>query len=170
MKPPKLKPLPPAKLLARRAVVSLRRAVQCGPAVAVEELPKDLGPGLYVVVTQNGRRHVLDTGGVHSEFVMLSGFDHPVVPVLFAEAKVGEPAHFDLTSQDWRDAAPVVEILASPEFCAVCGGMLLRGWCWRRAFMRGHWWLWETHYLGKVYSRRYRTFMLVSNWLFRHGL
>ena len=138
--------------------------------MAVEELPKNLGPGLYVVATKNGRRHVLDAGGAHSEFVLLSGFDHPAVPVLFAEAKVGEPAHFDLSARDWLDTAPVVEILARPEHCAVCGGALLRGWCWRRAFMRGHWWLWETHYLGKTYSRKYRVFRRVSGWLSRRGI
>ena len=170
MKLPKPKPLPPAQLLARRVLVLLRRAVRCGPAVAVEELPKDLGPGLYVVVTKNGRRHVLDAGGVHSEFVLLSGFDHPVVPVLFATAKVGEPAHFDLSARDWLGTAPVVEILARPEFCPVCGGALLGGWCWRRAFMRGQWWLWETHYLGKSYSRKYRAFRRVSAFMFRLGL
>ena len=170
MKLPKPKPLPLAQLLTRQAFVSLRRAVRCGPAVAVEELPKNLGPGLYVVATKNGRRHVLDAGGAHSEFVLLSGFDHPAVPVLFAEAKVGEPAHFDLSARDWLDTAPVVEVLARPEFCIVCGGALLRGWCWRRAFMRGHWWLWETHYLGKTYSRKYRAFRRVSGWLSRRRI
>ena len=170
MKYPISKHFPPAKLLARRALVSLRRAVRCGRAVAVMELPKNLGAGLYVVVTKNGRRHVLDAGGVHSEFVLLSGFDHPAVAVLFATAKVGEPAHFDLSARDWLDTAPVVEVLARPEFCPVCGGALLRGWCWRRAFMRGHWWLWETHYLGKTYSRKYRVFRRLSGWLSRRRI
>ena len=85
--------------------------------------------------------------------VLRTGFDYPgaEVLVLFATAKVGESAHFDLSANNWLDTSRVVEITVSPEFCAECGGALLRGWCWRRAWMGGHWWLRKSHYLEKVY-------------------
>ena len=182
MKPLTPKPPPsPARFAYRRAAVALRRAIRCGPPTIALKLPGWV-PGIYTVESMNGTRHSLDIGGVHGG-AMLSRwpgptselrthFDapNPPVPVFIWMAKPLRSGVFFTSARTYLKTSIVVGIRARPEFCVDCSGVLLLGRCWRRAAMGGHWWRFDAHYRGKKYSRKYRIFMHVSNWLFGHGL